>query len=223
MSGIIVVLSMQKFFFILLIVSLFSPTVLNANMSGGNYEIYADSIGVSEAHVASGGDFGLFGTGGESFATSTAGGAYVLRGGFQALEKGILEMALDANTVNFGTLNTISVTERDLVLTVGTDSHTGYSVTVSEDGNLRDGSDDINDVVDGAVTAGSEEYGIATDDGGDGLLTQDEAITNGLAVAATNGEVNNRTTTITLKAAVSPSTVDGSYSHDLTFTITVNP
>lgn len=223
MSGIINILSMKKFFFILFIVFFFSPDALNANMSGGNYEIYADSVGVVEAHVVNGGNFSLFGTGGETFATTTAGGVYTLKGGFQALEKGILQMNLNTDTVNFATLNTSSVTERDVTLTVGTDSNTGYSVSVSEDGNLRDGSDDIDDVSDGVVTAGSEEYGIATDNGGDGLLIQDEAIVNGLVIASTNGAVNNRQTVVTLKAAISLSTVDGSYSHNLTFAVTVNP
>lgn len=215
-------LSMKKFFHIFLIIFLLQPFVVDASMSGGTYEIYADSIGVSEAQISTNTTYALFGTGGESFATSTSGGTYAVRGGFQALERGILELTLDNDTLDFGALSTSAVTYDTLLLTVDTDSRTGYAVTLTEDGNLRSGSDNIDDVTDGTVSVGAEEYGVTTL-GGDGVLSGDTAIAGTLLIASKNGEVYDRQTNVRFAASISSATVDGTYSHIVTFTVTVNP
>ncbi len=213
---------MKKFFLVLLVVCLFTPSVLDASMTGGTYEIYADSIGVSEANVSTSTSYTLFDTTGESYATSTAGGTYVAKGGFQALEKGILRMIISENALDFGTLSSSAVTTRNIQVLVDTDSFTGYTASVTEDGNLRSGANDIDDVSDGEVTIGSEEYGITTS-GGDGLLSADTAISGQLAVASKLGQVSGRQTQVQFKASVTDATPAGTYGHTVIFTVTVNP
>lgn len=215
---------MKRFFLSLLLtfIILF-PVSLHAEMTGGSYQIYADSFSVISNTTSTGGSFTLSGTGGELSPTSTTGGTYDLRGGFQAAERGILSASLSAATVALGTVTTTAVSTGSLILTVSTDSETGYTLSMTEDGNLRTNTGDtIDDVADGTVTAGAEEYGIQTT-GLDGLLTTDTAINGSVAVASTSSTVSNRQTTVVFSAGISPTTPAGSYQHTVTFTVTVNP
>lgn len=208
---------------------LFAPFGLHAAMNGGNFEIYADTFSVVQDQlITNGGTFTITNTGGESFATSSASvaGGFVFQGGFQAMERSSLSMSLNANTIALGALSLDSVSSGSVVLNVTTDSTTGYTTSVTEDGNLRKGAggdnDDINDVSDGSVTAGSEEYGIATTGDG-GLLIPDTALNGEVAVAASNDEVTAQQTTIAFKAAIARTSRAGSYSHVVTFSSTANP
>lgn len=149
-----------------------------------------------------------------------------LKGGFQAMERASLSMSVDPSTVALGQLSLAAVSSGSVVMTVTTDSSSGYAVSATEDGNLRKGAgganDDINDVADGTVSAGSEEYGIVTSGGG-GLLAVDTALSGTLSVVSSNNNVTAQQTTITFKAAVGQSSRAGSYSHIVTFTATANP
>ncbi|MEK7189596.1 MAG: hypothetical protein AAB666_01295, partial [Patescibacteria group bacterium] len=108
-------------------------------------------------------------------------------------------------------------------LTVTTNSPTGYTATIAEDGNLRSGANDINDVSDSNVTAGAEEYGIRTSGTAGQMNNSDTAITiASQTVASTSTIATSEQTSIAYKAAVSASTESGTYSHTVTFTTTVN-
>ena len=151
---------------------------------------------------------------------------YELRGGFQAQEQGILDFSLDTNSIDLGSLSSDAVASSDIVLTVSTDSETGYTLSITEDGNFRSGANDIDDVADSAVTIGSEEYGILVvgDDKDDTWPAGDVAIGGAFTDIATHsGSVVNRDTTVTFKASVGGDTIGGNYSHDVYFTLTVNP
>ncbi len=198
------------------------PVQLNAAMTGGDFEIYADSFSVITANEVTSTSFGLSGSSGGLVMASSTGGTFELRGGFEAEEIGILTASVSASSVTLQALATGAVSTSSLVLTVSTDSETGYTAAVSEDGNLRSGSNDIDDVTDGTVTAGSEEYGIRTT-GNDGLLASDAAISGSVSVAAASGSVTNSSTTIQFRASMSSGTSSGSYSHSVVFTVTVNP
>lgn len=194
-------------------------------MEGGGYQIIADSFSFTSVDQVTGSDYAVFSTGGEVAATSTTGANVVLRGGFQAANQGILRLTLSSDSIALGTLNETAVASADLTATVSTDSQTGYTLLIADDGNLRDASgNDINDVSDGEVAAGQEEYGIRTT-GGDGLLpTVDQNLTTGgRNVAASAGIVTNRATTISFRASRANGTPAGNYSQRVTFTLTVNP
>ena len=201
-----------------------APMQLHTAMTGGNFELYADSFSVISTDVISGGSFELTQTVGEFFAATSTGGGIELRGGFQAEEKGILSATTSAAVVNLGTLDSGAVDSGSITYSISTDSETGYSLAIREDGNLRDGADDIDDVADGTVTAGSEEYGIGTG-GSDGLYNAADTSITGVSkpIAVSSGRVTNRQTTVTFKASIDGVTDSGSYSHTVFLDVTVNP
>jgi hypothetical protein len=198
-----------------------------AVMTGGDYEITIDTFSVVDGSVLSGGDYVSDGTGGEIGANILKTGDYELEGGFWHAEES-LNFLLSTSSISLDlTSNTFTtVASSSLILTVSTDSASGYSVAITENSNLispRNGSyDDIGDVLDGEVTAGSEEYGINTT-GGDGLLTTDTAIQNTVIIASKNSAATRSATTINFEAGVATSTFAGSYTQIVTFTASVNP
>lgn len=147
---------------------------------------------------------------------------YRVDSGFPGMEDiPFITFALSATSVPLGTLTTASVYTGSTTATITTNANSGYAATIVEDGNLRRSTgDDINDVGDGTVTAGSEEYGIRTT-GSDGQYNStDTAITGTPGVFASNAGPANSATTITFKAAISPLTVGGNYSHTVTIIAT---
>ncbi len=211
-------------FVIFAIAVLFSAASVFAQMSGGVYEIYADSVsyvGGSDGTTSATGRIIYDAGSGLGISTST-GGTYELRAGFQAQEQGILSFTLDTATINFGTLSSTTVSTQNVVITISTDSETGYTLSLTEDGNLRSGVNEIADVIDGSVTAGSEEYGIVVS-GNDAISTTTQAIAGTVNLASATGTITGRQTTVQFQAAVSSSTTDAAYSHTVTFSATVNP
>lgn len=147
---------------------------------------------------------------------------YRIDSGFPGMEDiPFITFALSNTTIALGTLTTASVYTGSTVATVTTNAVGGYATTIAEDGNLRRSTgEDINDVSDGTVTAGVEEYGIRTT-GSDGQYNStDTAITGTPGIFASNGGAANSATTITFKAAISPVTVGGNYSHTVTIIAT---
>jgi len=116
-------------------------------------------------------------------------------------------------------------------VTVTTNAPDGYILYVSDDGDLRKGSDTINNVGDGQVNANNEEYGLATSDSGQ-QITQDadcpnspynaSGITTGTQTAASSSVAvpSGETSTLCYAAAVSSSTINGYYSHIVTYVVT---
>lgn len=130
----------------------------------------------------------------------------------------ILSLTISDNTMDLGLVTTATVKTDQHTITVSSSAINGYTCSVVEDGNLRDNGNDINDVADNTVTAGSEEYGITTS-GSDGLLGNDQAISEiSLDVACNAGPVTESATTIIYKTAVSSSTLTRHYSHVVTYT-----
>jgi hypothetical protein len=203
---------------------LFVPVSLKAAMTGGDFNIYGDVFSSFEDSFSTGGDFKLFETGGGSEAGSSSGGTFILNAGFQALEQGTASLTLSTATVDLGELSASSVSTATVTTTITVDSTTGYALAIAESGDLLSGANDIDDVADGTVTAGSEEYGIKTT-GGDGQLVTDTAITGAsLTVASSAGAVQSMDTPILFSVSVDTTkTRQGSYSHVATFTLTANP
>lgn len=195
-----------------------------AAMTGGTYSIYADTFSATDDTPSStGGTYSLRSSSAEAAVGDTSGGTYTLRSGFQAMEQTVLTLSLSTTTPNLGTLSLTDISSTTVSSTISTDSSTGYSLTFDEDGDLRDGAATINDVLDGEVTAGSEEYGIRTIGGGGAHALTDVAIVNGLEVASSNGVVSNEETGIQFRAAIGGSTLAGSYAHTITVTLSANP
>ncbi len=125
---------------------------------------------------------------------------------------------ISANSLSLGNLNPFSVFSNNNTTTVSTNASSGYVLYIAEDGNLRKGSDDIDDVTDGGVTAGSEEYGLNT---GYDDFVNDAAILSSVKTARQYGlPVTDQETTYTYKAAVKTTTAQGYYSHIITIVAT---
>lgn len=212
-----------------LLLSLAMVQPISTAMTGGNFEIYGDVFSFTSEQVSNGGTYALFDTGGEFFATSTSGGNLILDGGFQALEKGILFFNVSDASIALGTLSLGAINSASVTVTASTDSASGLTIAMSEDGNLCSPSvaecdNDINDVVDGAVTIGEEEYGITTSGTYGQQNGTDAAITGSTAVASASGPVVAAETVVTHKAAINIRTTrQGSYTHTVTYTLTINP
>lgn len=117
-----------------------------------------------------------------------------------------------------------------------TNNASGMTVKIDSDGDLRNGSDTINAVSDGTVTAGSEEYGlIITDDGSSHqwagastFETADTAIpTSETSFASTSVTIDGINTQadrmeVTHKASMATSTKVAAYSQEVTYTAYTN-
>jgi hypothetical protein len=134
---------------------------------------------------------------------------------------------LSGASVGLGTLNKLVMATATIGFNVTADVDDGYTIQVYDDGNLRTSAQDINDVTDGAVTIGGEEYGGRSSDtsvSGSTFDTQDTAFTTSFQplVEETQGGFERRSF-VTLKAAVTPETPqNNTYSHVLSFVMSGN-
>lgn len=126
---------------------------------------------------------------------------------------------LTSTTVALSDLSTSSVVTSIVAFEVSIDNDDGYVVQVFDDGNLRSGANTIDDVADGAVTTGSEEYGARSSDTTISTSTFDSADT---AITTTSTDVATESTGITesrnfltMKAGISTSTSSRDYSQTL--------
>jgi len=128
---------------------------------------------------------------------------------------------LTGTSAALGTFSTSSVSTSTVGFEITIDNDSGYTIQIMEDGELRSGSNTIDDVADGSVTAGSEEYGARSSDTtltGSTFDTADSAITSGFQNIASESTLQfDSRNFLTLKTAISSSTVSGSYGQVLTF------
>lgn len=220
--------AIKKLFLIILpVFFLFSPVALKAEtMTSANYIIKSDVISSGGASSTSA-TYALTDTLGEAFATSTEGTNTQSHGGFwqaAASSAGTLTVTFSKTTISFGDLSTGSVSSDSQVATISTTSGTGYNMQIISDGNLRTGAGaDINNVADGEVTAGQEEYGIRTT-GADGQYNAtDTSVTAISKLIATRAAAAVLVpTTITYKATAGADTSSGNYSQAVTVSVTSN-
>lgn len=202
---------------------LVNPAPLKADMSGGNFRIYTDSFSFVDGGFISGGNYSITATGDYGTATTTVGGTFILHGGQQVGNVGILSFSVSPTSIAFGTLANNTVAASNVTLTVSTDSATGYTVSLAPDGALRTATGKtFANVGDGSVTAGSEEYGVRTS-GSAGTLSSDTAVSTGLVVASGTGSAASEQTTLRFSIASAPGSVGGDYNQAITLTLTVNP
>lgn len=202
------------------------------NSSAADIDILATADGdqvvlVNTSGIASGNTDIIETVDNASFTVSgmSGGGTYRLRGGFSDLEITSVGLSVNDATVSLGTLSQAAVSESGVTLTLSTDSATGYQVVVSEDHDLRtDSLVVLDDVLDGAVTAGQEEYGIRTT-GDDGQYNNaDQRLTTaGGTLAYSQEKVSGEQVVVLFRASVGSESRAGNYSHNVTFTMTANP
>ncbi len=135
-----------------------------------------------------------------------------------------ITFTVSASSANLGTLSVSAVATTTIVATTTTNAAGGYSATILEDGNLRFDGNDINDVSDGIVTAGSEEYGVSTSDSGQ-TIAQETGVCDGNPATAITGTAQTfagatgpitDAVTLCFAASINGTTPSGSYSHTVT-------
>lgn len=212
----------KLFLLIVLLINISFQNIARAeDLDSANFTIFDNGINAGGARSTSS-NFILESTLGEISGTTTSTN-YSSRSGFQAIEpEPKMSMTISSNVINLGALSTGSVSFASLTVSVTTNAPSGYGVRITEDDNLHSGSNTIDDVADGAVTAGSEEYGIGTTGSAGQFNSADTAISGSVTVAANAGRASAEQTTVTFRASMSPLTYNGSYSHVVTFTAVAN-
>ena len=124
---------------------------------------------------------------------------------------------ISSTSCALGTLSTGSVSSCNYSVTTTSNAEDGYATAIVEDGNLRNGTPDIDDVTDGTVTAGSEEYGVGLT-GTDRSFVDEQAITGTVLTIASDatGPISSQAVTVTHKVSITGATLAGSYSHTVT-------
>lgn len=196
-----------------------------ADMSSANYSIKKDSINIGGTENSTSTNYGISDSVGEAGTGTSNSANYQMQAGYRPeLNLPTLSFSLSANSASLGTLSTSSVSTASVTATVTTNARNGYSISVQADGNLRtSGGKIITDVADGAVTAGSREYGIGTS-GADGLYNaSDTSVTTTAKNIASNASVvTSHATIINFKASINSSTAAGAYNQKVTVIATGN-
>ncbi len=126
---------------------------------------------------------------------------------------------MNATSIDFGNVQETDLAQSVIGWEVTIDVDNGYTVSVLEDGNLRQGANDIDDVTDGSVTVGSEEYGGRASDAtlsGSTFDTQDTAFTTSYQQVDTESDTSFESRDyLTVKAAVAAGSINATYSHTL--------
>ncbi|TAL49870.1 hypothetical protein EPN81_04400 [Patescibacteria group bacterium] len=133
---------------------------------------------------------------------------------------------LTGSSVAFGELSTSSVVTAIVAFEVTAANDNGYVVQVIDDGNLRSGGNEVNDVADGSVTNATEEYGARSSDTSISSSTFDTAdtavSTTFVDVATESAAISESRNFITLKVAIDEGTPEGSYSQILSLVASGN-
>ncbi len=219
--------------FFSIVLALYFPGHVFAQLSSSNFQMTADSVNCGGGRTSSS-SFSIIGTlcepatGTNTFPTSSN---FNLEQGFPAMDDvPFISVSLlnPSNTsaakssVGFGTLQQGSVASDAILVRVTTNAASGYSAAVLSDGNLRSSTDTISAVGDGTVdgTPGGE-YGFRTS-GTDGLYNSaDTSVTTAAKVFAQKTSWTTQSdTTITFKAAVAGSNASGDYSQTMAIVVT---
>lgn len=206
----------------LVFISLFTfwrPAVSEALMNSANFINWMDSLNFGGEETSSSASYKLQDTLGEIGTGPISSTNYGGLIGFRQVESDPkMTFSISKNSIDFGILTVGTVYSDSYTVTTTTNAVDGYQTTIYEDGNFRTvlGSD-IDDVLDGDVTAGSEEYGIRTS-GAEGQMNgADTAITGTpQAVASYSSWINGSAVTVTHKVSVSLTSAAGHYEHVVT-------
>jgi hypothetical protein len=131
---------------------------------------------------------------------------------------------LNGNDSDLGQLLTSTVKTTVSMVDITTNASDGYTCYIAEDGNLRTGGGaDIDDVADGTVTAGSEEYGI--EKVGDNIVGggTDTAISTGYNNFADSSTFATKERNMSIhKASIVITTTAGDYAHNVEYYCTAD-
>lgn len=133
---------------------------------------------------------------------------------------------LSGATLSMAELSASAVRTSIIAFDVTAAAETGYTIQAASDGLLRSGSDNIDNVADGSVTAGVEEYGARSSDtsvSGSTFDTADTGFTTTFQpVVDVSSAAFEQRTFLTLKASMASSTTNATYSQVLNLVLSPN-
>lgn len=130
---------------------------------------------------------------------------------------------LNGHAINLDQITTSNVNTGVATVDVTASPSNGYTCTIREDGDFSNGIDEIDDVADTAVTAGSEEYGIEkTGDDVSGGGDDDPITGTNTTIMTTASSATDRRLGVIYKASVASDTSGGHYEHTTIYECTVN-
>lgn len=220
---------MSKYFFkifICLVLGVLLCSFKVFAMDSANYNIDKDSINFSGTDDNNSANYQLRDTVGEISTGLSDSANYGLSSGYRTTDGAdpTLSFSLSTNSINLGVLSQLAISSGQVTTNVITNALAGYNITIQQDGEFRTNFGAfIDPVLDGAVTIGSEEYGVRTG-GADGLYNSNDTniISTPKAIASKNSATIGSTITVDFKAAISPETTSGVYRHKVTFIATGN-
>jgi len=152
-----------------------------------------------------------------------------------------LTLTLSATTCDLGTFDLTKVNTCQYDTTVTTNASSGYTAFVRDDGNLRNLTNDINDVAGGTTDPGTEAYGMATSDtdpvditavvsgadcttanGGTDPVDALALTTSDQSYATEGAPVDSDVVTLCHSASIAGSTPAGAYAQTITITVIGN-
>lgn len=201
---------MKKLIAIFISILLLFPAGAFGDMTSTNYTIYSDAIGVSGGDFSSSTTYTLTDTFGETPVAYSSSTNYIVNAGYQATTRGSLTLVISTSSLALGILSTTAVNSATTTVSITTDG--GYNLSISSVSGIMPAA-----VVDGSVTAGSEEYGLSAT-GSDAAFSGDAAVINGLVLASTSTAVTNDATVLVFKAAATTSSIASTYSQTIGLT-----
>ncbi len=196
-----------------------APSNTLALMNSENYINWMDSLNFGGEETSSSTNYKLQDTLGEIGTGRITSTNYAGLIGFRQVESDPkFTFSISKNSIDFGTMSVGVVYQDSYTVTTTTNAVNGYQTTIVEDGNFRTVSGaDVDDVTDGEVTAGNEEYGVRTSGVHGQMNDSDTSITSTPQVVASYSSwVNSSTVTVTHKVSISLTTAAGYYTHAVT-------
>ena len=152
-----------------------------------------------------------------------------------------LTLTLSSTSCDLGTFSASNIQTCQYNTTVSTNASSGYTAYIKDDGNLRNATNDIDDVAGGTTDYGSEEYGMSTsesdsvditatnssatctsNDGGTTATNAQALTTSDQSYATESGPIDSDVVTLCHSASISGTTPAGVYSHTVTITVVGN-
>lgn len=193
---------------------------MDALMTSTNYTIFADDF--HSGIVATSTNYRLENTTGESPVGSTTGTTYTILGGYQVMDQNSLSLLISNSSLDLGNLSSTAVSQASSIITVSSDSSSGYALAISSASWSGTGTQ-LPNVTGNSVDVGSEEFGfeISGDDVSVGLLNIDNVV-EAKTLMSSSTAVTNSASTVTFKASIGTGTSSGTRVQSVVLSLSSN-
>ena len=195
--------------------------VFGDTMSSTNFIITSDDLAAGGGNINSASYIAESDLGGKATGEDLTSTAFKACAGYPctlSVEPPSITFSLSANQVLLGTLTPTTLSTGGVTATTTTNATYGYATTIVGDGKFRSANGGfIEDVSDGFVDIGDDEYGIGLD-GSDRAFTNERSVTTTpRTIAANAAPVTGNSVVVTFAASPSVTVPAGQYRQVATF------